>query len=748
MNVLIPIGGKGTRFANDGYVQSKPLVRVVGRPMIVQLIEHLDIGESDTLWIAVSAYQYREHRIGDIIAKEFPTLNIKFVKLTFQTGGAAETLMAILSQMSHADLKKRCISLDCDTVYFENILGKFRNVQWDECATFVFEQQSSGPTIFSYVSTSVANQSDTLLYAVDIQEKTRISNLANTGAYGFSSGELLQTTIEHVLDANQLVSGEFYTSTLLRRILKCRAAKVRVISVSDFACLGTPQQLRRFLKEVREGVHTLKKQVRRFCFDLDGTLVTFPSTRGDYSTCKPISKTIRMVRDLHAAGHTIIICTARRMKTHRGNVGAVIQDIGAVTMQTLGEFNIPYDELHFGKPYADFYIDDLAVNVHHSHLEKELGWHPNYDCDEDYDMDRVAAKFQINKPRSFNQITVLPANGLVEKKSSHSSLLNELFWYRNIPERCAHYFPRLINDDSTTLMNREDEEEKEEEEEEEEEEATIHSLTVEYLEGPTFSHLLLSGSLVDSRLALLMNALSDLHLSPSLSSPSSNEDESLMYSNLCEKLKNRFEDNATLYAKLEDSDATYRRLMERLSRYKDEKRGNWSSFVHGDPVLSNIIWHERRSVKFIDGRGSCGDVQTVSGDLTYDLAKVYQSLCGYHEIESDWVFDDGDGGNEYDDIDGNGNCDDNKNENDTCGGPTIQKYVDRAYKCNGKVALRQKFAELVNQQYGDEIGMNDIRAIAASLLFSLIPLHSNERWLKLKCYHALCNVVLNSRSVK
>jgi hypothetical protein len=50
------------------------------------------------------------------------------------------------------------------------------------------------------------------------------------------------------------------------------------------------------------------------------------------------------------------------MKTHKNNIGKVIKDIALVTIQTLERFNIEYDELIFGKPIADIYIDDKALN--------------------------------------------------------------------------------------------------------------------------------------------------------------------------------------------------------------------------------------------------------------------------------------------------------------------------------------------------------------------------------------------------
>lgn len=108
----------------------------------------------------------------------------------------------------------------------------------------------------------------------------------------------------------------------------------------------------------------------RFCFDLDGTLVSSPKMKGDYSTVSPIEKNIRICQHLKSLGHYIIIYTARKMRTNNGNIGKCIADIGEITINTLKNFNIPYDELIFGKPCADFYIDDLAINANEDLAEK------------------------------------------------------------------------------------------------------------------------------------------------------------------------------------------------------------------------------------------------------------------------------------------------------------------------------------------------------------------------------------------
>lgn len=107
---------------------------------------------------------------------------------------------------------------------------------------------------------------------------------------------------------------------------------------------------------------TQSSQRRRFCWDLD-SLVTPPCVFGDYRTVKPIRRNIELVRQLHAAGHCIIISTSRGMQQRGmlshlsllcitdesigaadGNVNAAVADNAAVTLATLAKLQIPYDE--------------------------------------------------------------------------------------------------------------------------------------------------------------------------------------------------------------------------------------------------------------------------------------------------------------------------------------------------------------------------------------------------------------------
>jgi len=89
-----------------------------------------------------------------------------------------------------------------------------------------------------------------------------------------------------------------------------------------------------------------------YCFDIDGTLCT--NTGGDYAKAQPFHKVIAQVNRLCDEGHRILLYTARGATTGIG--------WRKLTERQLKEWNVHYHELHMGKPTADVYVDDKALN--------------------------------------------------------------------------------------------------------------------------------------------------------------------------------------------------------------------------------------------------------------------------------------------------------------------------------------------------------------------------------------------------
>ena len=93
-------------------------------------------------------------------------------------------------------------------------------------------------------------------------------------------------------------------------------------------------------------------------------------------------------------------------------------------------------------------------------------------------------------------------------------------------------------------------------------------------------------------------------------------------------------------------------------------------------------------LKFLDMRGKIGDTLTIFGDKWYDYGKIYQSIIGYDEI-------------------------------------LLGKRTYNAYKHD----LIDYFHNYIKDNFGIDT-FEKIKMITKSLLFTLIPLHNND-----KCEH-------------
>jgi CMP-N-acetylneuraminic acid synthetase len=93
---------------------------------------------------------------------------------------------------------------------------------------------------------------------------------------------------------------------------------------------------------------------RRFVFDIDGVIAQLQS-ENNYAIALPNQPMIELINKLYDMGNKIILLTAR------GYVTGI--DWKEITEQQLGSWGLKYHELYFGKPNADYYIDDKMLPI-------------------------------------------------------------------------------------------------------------------------------------------------------------------------------------------------------------------------------------------------------------------------------------------------------------------------------------------------------------------------------------------------
>eukprot|EP00629_Pelagomonadales_sp_RCC1024_P006994 CAMPEP_0119279790 /NCGR_PEP_ID=MMETSP1329-20130426/21466_1 /TAXON_ID=114041 /ORGANISM="Genus nov. species nov., Strain RCC1024" /LENGTH=233 /DNA_ID=CAMNT_0007280351 /DNA_START=113 /DNA_END=810 /DNA_ORIENTATION=- len=197
LNVVIPMGGLGRdAFAEAGYGAPKPMIPVVGRPMLFWLLDNLDLRAGDVVWLGLERRVEEEHAVARAVKREFPDLDVRVATFGFATRGATETLYCVLNAMGAADRARRTVSLDSSVLWFGDVLGGARALPPDVGATFYFHDEAEDATApYSYIRVDPRTQR-----VVDIREKVAISRLANGGAYVFPSAALALAGLEDLLD--------------------------------------------------------------------------------------------------------------------------------------------------------------------------------------------------------------------------------------------------------------------------------------------------------------------------------------------------------------------------------------------------------------------------------------------------------------------------------------------------------------------------------------------------------------------
>lgn len=98
----------------------------------------------------------------------------------------------------------------------------------------------------------------------------------------------------------------------------------------------------------------------RIVIDLDGTICPIKEKGASYADLVPHPGAKEKLKELKESGHYIIIQTARNMATCESNLGKVMKNVGKITLDWLDKHDIVYDEIFFGKPNGEVYIDDRA----------------------------------------------------------------------------------------------------------------------------------------------------------------------------------------------------------------------------------------------------------------------------------------------------------------------------------------------------------------------------------------------------
>ena len=229
MKIIIPMAGLGSRFPENIYKFSKPLIPINGTPMIVHTINSLSIA-GDYIFIIIRD-KYTEDLMS-VLTNSFKSCEIIILNKTTQ--GAAETCLTAKNYISENE---------------ELIIANSDQIMWWNSELFIKSTQANSidGMIVTFKSNSQANsfaRIDVHGNVTEIVEKKVISDLALNGIHYWRTARDFFWSAETMILAQNKTFGEYYIGPSYNYLI-AKGFRLAVHHLPDFQHnpVGTPEDL-------------------------------------------------------------------------------------------------------------------------------------------------------------------------------------------------------------------------------------------------------------------------------------------------------------------------------------------------------------------------------------------------------------------------------------------------------------------------------------------------------------------------
>jgi dTDP-glucose pyrophosphorylase len=241
LNILIPMAGRGSRFKKAGFTEPKPLIDVLGEPMVEWALKSFDFLKK------VKSYRLifvilREHDEKHGLAKKLKTVrkgaNVEVIAIDQVTRGQAETALAARHII---DNNNRLFIYNCDTYSTSDI---WNIIEAEDPDGIMACFRATDPR-YSFAKIDASG------HVTETAEKKAISGLASNGMYYFKRGSDFVRAADRMIRENALAGGEFYVAPLYNELLKS-GKKIRVAIADKNHVIGTPEELAAFVASYKK----------------------------------------------------------------------------------------------------------------------------------------------------------------------------------------------------------------------------------------------------------------------------------------------------------------------------------------------------------------------------------------------------------------------------------------------------------------------------------------------------------------
>jgi dTDP-glucose pyrophosphorylase len=234
LEIVVPMAGRGSRFATVGYQQPKPLIPVKGVPMIRLVIANLTPVRSHRFTFICQREHLDRFELAGHLKAWAPDCRV--IGIDRVTEGAACTVLLAREQI---DSDHPLMIANCDQ-YIDADIDAYLAHQDDAGLDGLIMTMTADHPKWSYVGFDPAGKVNRVV------EKQVISDQATVGIYNFRRGRDFVRAADRMIDRNLRVNNEFYVAPAYNQLIE-DGAKIGVYDIGAEGAgmygLGVPEDL-------------------------------------------------------------------------------------------------------------------------------------------------------------------------------------------------------------------------------------------------------------------------------------------------------------------------------------------------------------------------------------------------------------------------------------------------------------------------------------------------------------------------
>ncbi len=238
LNIVVPMAGRGSRFAQEGYELPKPLIDVKGKRMIEVVINNLKPACEHRFIFVCQNEHIKKYSLADVFSEACD--NFEIIGIDGITEGAAITVLKARKFIDNGD---PLMIANSDQWIDADINEYLNDMERRQLSGSMLTMTACDPK-WSYAKVGANG------LVTEVIEKVVVSDEATVGIYNFTKGSDFCMYADFMIEQNIRSNGEFYVAPVYTFMAQA-GANIGVFNIGEEANgmygLGIPTDLELFL---------------------------------------------------------------------------------------------------------------------------------------------------------------------------------------------------------------------------------------------------------------------------------------------------------------------------------------------------------------------------------------------------------------------------------------------------------------------------------------------------------------------